>query len=180
MREERGEIWSSESPWCCSGRGIVNPGAITSCPCWCPAMEREMGALELISCYEVCSTGYISLMPPTLSLGLHCGILEHLPDSKVSCGVRSAVWCQHKYPNKGLIGEGFGSFSLGIDLDSSPLSWDEFILPNDLPTSQVQGILVWVIVCWSVFALSPDTNILNKSHSLLSWRYKGNIPQGQR
>lgn len=58
------------------------------------------------------------------------------------CGLGSAAWCQHEFPGKGLIGEGFGSFSLGRDPDSSPPSRDEFILPNDLPTSQVQGILV--------------------------------------
>lgn len=52
----------------------------------------------------------------------------------------SAAWFQ--LPGKGLIRGGLGSFGLGRDPDSSPPSWDEFLLPNDLPTSQVQGILV--------------------------------------
>lgn len=52
----------------------------------------------------------------------------------------SAVWCQ--LPGKSLIRGGSGSFGLGKDPDSSRPSWDELLLPNDLPTSQVQGILV--------------------------------------
>lgn len=76
------------------------------------------------------------------SYGCHLGLL-----------LGSAAWFQ--LPGKGLIRGGLGSFGLGRDPDSSPPSWDEFLLPNDLPTSQVQGILVWVIVCRRVFPSLP-------------------------
>lgn len=153
-------------------RGELSPlGVPMPCPCWHCPLELEAVALGLIPCYELCSTGCTLQRVPAPPRQLRASpslVGWDLPRGASTCFLARAS-----------LEKVLGNFSLGRDPDSSPPSRDEFILPNDLPTSQVQGILVWVIVCWSVFSLSPDTNILNKSHSLLSWRYKGNIPQGQ-